>query len=267
MQKPRPRPSNKPPRRQSDTSWESVADWYDDHLEADADTYQAKVILPNLERILSLTGKERVLDLGCGQGFFARHLSPSAKTLTGADLSSSLVAHAKARHDGITYHVADAAELSFAKDASFDIIYCVLALQNMEKLAAVFSEAQRVLAMGGRFIFVLNHPAFRIPKRSYWGYDEHAKRQFRRVDAYLSSSSEKIDMAPGQARAVYTLSFHRSLQEYMKALRASGFSIVRLEEWISHKKSQPGPRQKAEDNARKEIPLFLCIEAMQGVVK
>lgn len=34
-----------------------------------------------------------------------------------------------------------------------------------------------------------------------------------------------------------------------------------LEEWISDKKSQPGPRSESEDKARKESPLFLFIEA------
>jgi hypothetical protein len=35
---------------------------------------------------------------------------------------------------------------------------------------------------------------------------------------------------------------------------------VRLEEWISHKKSEKGTRQLAEDVARKEFPLFMALE-------
>ena len=62
-------------------------------------------------------------------------------------------------------------------------------------------------------------------------------------------------------RHVKTVSFHRPLQVYIKALTKAGFVVSRLEEWISHKKSGSGPRQAAEDTARKEIPLFLCIEA------
>lgn len=263
--KPRqPRHNSNSADTKNDTSWEKVATWYDEHLEEDADTYQAKVILPNLTRILALTGTERVLDLGCGQGFFARQFAIGARNLIGADLSSSLITYAKERSEGtrITYYVADAQKLSFARDAAFDIVYCVLALQNMERLPEVVAEAKRVLTQNGRFIFVLNHPAFRIPKRSMWGWDEGSKTQFRRLDSYLSSSQEKIDMSPGATKATYTVSFHRSMQDYTKALRAAGFAVVRLEEWISHKKSQAGPRMKAEDRARKEFPLFLCIEAV-----
>jgi hypothetical protein len=68
-------------------------------------------------------------------------------------------------------------------------------------------------------------------------------------------------MHPGRARGATTVSYHRSLQDFFKALAGAGLCAARLEEWISHKQSQKGPRQKAEDLARREIPLFMCIEA------
>lgn len=244
-----------------DTSWERVAPWYDEHLASD-DTYHSKVILPNLVRVLNLTKKERVLDLACGQGFFTRALAPSAQAIVGSDLSSSLITLAQSQSDKtITYLVADAAKLVFAKNSEFDVVVCVLALQNIEKLSETFAEVSRVLKPTGRFIFVLNHPAFRIPKQSSWGFDEEKDIQYRRMDAYLSGSKEKIDMTPGQRQKTFTVSFHRSLQDYSKALRGAGFAITRFEEWISHRKSEKGPRMKAEDRARKEFPLFLMVEA------
>ena len=248
-----------------DTSWEKVAGWYDKHLENDADTYQNLVILPNLARLLSLAGRERVLDLACGQGFFTRAFAKSAKTIEGCDLSPTLIASAK-EHSGasIRFTVSNAMTLRFAKDASFDVVYCVLALQNIEKVAETLKEISRVLTKQGRFVFVLNHPAFRVPKHSAWGFDEKVGVQYRRVDRYLSSSKEKIDMTPSKkSNKEYTVSFHRSLQEYMKLLRASGFAVTRLEEWISHRKSEKGPRANAEDAARKEFPLFLAVETQK----
>jgi ubiquinone/menaquinone biosynthesis C-methylase UbiE len=132
----------------------------------------------------------------------------------------------------------------------------------MEKIEPVFKEVSRVLKKSGRFICVLNHPAFRIPKATAWGFDEETTTQYRRIDAYLSARREKMDMHPGKkGKASFTYSFHRSLQDYMKVFRASGFAVVRLEEWISHKTSEPGPRAKAENVARKEFPLFMAIEA------
>ena len=113
----------------------------------------------------------------------------------------------------------------------------------------------------GRFIFVLNHPAFRVLKRTSWGFDESVGMQYRRVDGYLSGAKIAVDMHPGKQGGTKTVSYHRSMQDFFKALHGAGFAASRLEEWISHKKSGKGPRQKAEDTARKEIPLFMCIEA------
>ena len=57
------------------------------------------------------------------------------------------------------------------------------------------------------------------------------------------------------------MSYHRPLQLYMKELAKHGFVLAGLEEWISHRLSEKGPRAKAEDRARKEFPLFLMLNA------
>ncbi|MBI2075302.1 MAG: SAM-dependent methyltransferase, partial [Candidatus Harrisonbacteria bacterium] len=41
----------------------------------------------------------------------------------------------------------------------------------------------------------------------------------------------------------------------------AGFAVTDMEEWVSHRTSERGPRAKAEDRARREIPLFLAIKA------
>jgi ubiquinone/menaquinone biosynthesis C-methylase UbiE len=160
------------------------------------------------------------------------------------------------------YHISSADDLYMLKDKSFDAVVCVLALQNIEKLQKTVEEVSRVLVSGGTFTFVLNHPAFRNPRKTRWGYDEDEKVQYRRVDEYMSESSLKIDMTPGSFKnKKFTVSFHRPLQVYVKALSKHGLLISRLEEWVSHRESEKGPRQEAENVSRKEIPLFMCISA------
>ena len=243
------------------TSWGTVADWYEEHLTGE-DTYHAKVIAPNLMRIVAPGNGMRILDLACGEGYFSRMFYSAGAIVVGSDIAAPLIEKAKRQSGNIDYHVADATkEFSFAADRSFDAVVCVLALQNMEKLETVFKECARVLKPGSRFIFVLNHPVFRIPKRTSWGWDDQNKIQYRRVDAYLSARRERIDMSPGSGGEAVTWSFHRSLQDHMKALAGAGFAITKIEEWISHKKSEKGPRSEAEDTARKEFPLFLMVEA------
>jgi len=250
--------------REATTSWGTVATWYDKHLE-NPDTYHEKVILPNLLRLVEPQKGDHMLDLATGQGFIARALAEKGASVTGIDISKELIALAiKKGGTNVTYGVGSAEDLSGFTDETFNKAIIVLAIQNIEHVRAVLAEAFRVLKNGGTLHIVMNHPTFRIPKCSGWGYDEKEKVQFRRVDQYLSESREEIDMHPGMKDSPQTVSFHRSLQYYMKALFKAGFVVDRFEEWISHKDSDSGPRAKAENLARKEIPLFLYVRAKKN---
>lgn len=248
------------------TSWGSVAGWYDELLAGD-DTYQTQVILPNLMRLVDPQDGMHVIDIACGQGFFSHAFAKAGATVTGADISSNLIERAKQQGgERETFMVREAANLHDIADAAFDVATIVLALQNIKELSKACEEASRVLETGGHLVLVLNHPCFRIPKGSSWGYDEKTKTQYRRIDRYGTSGTIAIDMTPGtknEREKKYTVSFHRPLQEYVKALAKAGLVVVGLEEWISHRTSEKGPRQKAEDRARKEFPLFLTIVAQK----
>ena len=248
----------------SQTSWGKVAGWYDELLESDDGTYQSKIILPNLLRLLGDIKGREILDLACGQGFFSREFAVKGALVAGVDLSPELIAIAKKNSGrGASYFVGSADKVPFP-DGHFDVVVSVLALQNIENLSGAVSEAARVLKSGGRLFAVLNHPAFRIPRRSSWGFDEREEIQYRRVDGYISESRVPIVMNPGKGSDKTTLSFHRPLQVYFKAFTKAGFVVTRLEEWVSDRKSQPGPRAVAENRARKEFPLFLFLEARKS---
>ncbi len=247
-------------KKQQTTSWGGVADWYDEAVSREG-SYQQDLILPNLIRLMSIKKGDHVLDIACGQGLFAREFFKKGGTVTGIDISSELVTLAKEKSPkGIYYYVASAEAFPEVKDNSIDVVTIVLSIQNIDHVKKVFQECSRVLKPQGRLFMVMNHPAFRIPKASSWGWDENTKSQYRRVDRYLSESKETISMHPGDAPGIVTVSFHRPLQYYSKLLASTGFGIARIEEWESQKQSQPGPRAKAEDIARKEIPLFLLLE-------
>lgn len=259
--------SKSPSIKNKNTSWGDVADWYDNHLSADDDNYHTKVIFPNLIRILGDIKGKNCIDLACGQGIFTEMLAKESASSFGIDISKELIGIAKNRLavnkiKNIEYFVSPSDDLFMVKDNSKDFVVCVLALQNIEKLDETIKEISRVLKKSGSFIFVINHPTFRNPKKTSWGYDESENIQYRRVDEYMSESSVKIDMTPGnKTNKKFTVSFHRPLQVYAKFLSKNGFAITRMEEWISHKESQKGPKQIAENKSRKEIPLFMCIEA------
>ena len=250
--------------KKKETSWNTVTTWYDTLLETDTDTYQAKVLTPNITRLMQIKKGDRVLDVACGQGYFSRLLHEQGAKVVGVDIGKDLIAQAKLRSDSnITYYITPSHILTPIKTNTIDKAVIVLAIQNIEKVLETISEIKRVLTKEGSCYIVLNHPAFRIPQASDWVYDDEKKLQSRKIDGYMNERTIKIDMTPGEKnlkKKLYTVSFHRPLQWYMKIFSKYGFAITRLEEWISHKESGNGPRKIAEDAARKEFPMFLCVE-------
>jgi len=113
------------------------------------------------------------------------------------------------------------------------------------------------------------HPAFRAPEQSSWGEDQQSRvrRQFRRVDGYLTPGQFEIVMNPSEVsqggRPETTWTFHRPLQHYIRALSEAGFLIETFEEWPSLRTSEGGRQAKEWNRVRREIPLFLGLSAVK----
>lgn len=249
------------------TDWNQVADWYDTIVGDQGSEYHQHVVLPGLLRMLKPTPGMRILDIACGQGVLCRQLQEKGAIVTGLDAAPRLLEAARKRsHPDIRYVAGDARDLAATpglEAASFDAATIVLAVQNISPLKGVFDSAAWALKPGGRLLLVMMHPAFRSPKATSWGWEGN-QTQYRRVDRYLMPRKEPIVSHPGKKDGKYTWTFHWPLQSYVKSMAAAGFLIDGLEEWAGHKVSEPGPRAKAENNARAEIPLFMAIRAVKS---
>ncbi|MGN6369447.1 MAG: class I SAM-dependent methyltransferase [Phycisphaerae bacterium] len=300
MKKPHPKKHAHPPRpaapRQNQTHWADVADWYDKLVGDEGSEYHQHVVLPGVFRMLGLKPDNKlenqkskienpvVLDLACGQGVLCRKLAESGCHVTGIDAAAPLIEAAQRReandHLGIRYHVADATKLVDENNtllapvapASQDAITLILAIQNMTPLSPVWQACRAMLKPGGVLITVMMHPCFRNPRQSDWLWEDRGSaggggvgEQVRTIKQYLTSSKVDIQTHPGLAAhgksETTTPHFHRPLQAYSNTLGNAGLLIDHIEEWISHKTSQPGPKKAALDRARKEIPMFLALRA------
>jgi len=261
-------PQGRPP----EESWDQVAAWYDSLASDQGTEFHQQVIIPGVLRLLALRKGETVLDLACGQGAVSRALHRAGAQVTGVDLSPRLIELARQRSpQAVHYLVGDARRLDQLAGASFDAATCVLAAQNLDPLEPMLAEAARLLRPsgeglrpGGRLVLVVTHPAFRIPRQSGWRWDESRKLMFREEARYLTPLKIPIDMrpfkTPGQR---LTWTYHRPIQDYVNGLAAAGLWVNALEEWPSHKVSQPGPASRGENRAREEFPLFLALRAVK----
>ena len=100
-----------------------------------------------------------------------------------------------------------------------------LVFEHIEALDEAIAEVGRVLAPGGRFLFLLNHPLLQTPG-SGWIDDTILEEQYWRIGPYLveDSTLEEVD------KDVWIPFIHRPLSRYVNALAAAGLYLTRMEE-------------------------------------
>ncbi|AHF91021.1 SAM-dependent methyltransferase [Opitutaceae bacterium TAV5] len=116
---------------------------------------------PAIRPLLPELAGKRVVDLGCGFGWFCRfaHEQGAAQVL-GVDVSEKMLARARAMSPGaIDYRRADLATLVLP-ESSCDFAWSSLALHYLEHLAPVFARVHRALVPGGEFVFSMEHPVY-----------------------------------------------------------------------------------------------------------
>ncbi|MDQ8729401.1 methyltransferase domain-containing protein [Bradyrhizobium sp. LHD-71] len=179
-----------------------------------------RALIPNL------AGK-RVIDLGCGFGWFARWARENgAEHVSGYDLSEKMIARAKAdtSDPNIVYTIADLDRLELP-EASFDFAYSSLALHYVVDFERLIRAVHRALLPDSQFVFTIEHPIYMAPSRPGWTVDSEGRRTWP-VDGYAIEGPRVTDwLAKGVVKQ------HRMLGTTLNALIKTGFSIRHLQEW------------------------------------
>lgn len=181
---------------------------------------------PALRAMLPDLRGQRVLDLGCGYGWFCRFAGESgAAEVLGLDVSERMLAQADAstRDPAISYARADleTVELPAGK---YDLVYSSLTLHYLTNLNRLFEQIQQALLPAGRFVFSVEHPIYTAPNQPGWL--TVGERQVWPLDAYLEEGPRSTNwLAQGVIKQ------HRTIGSYLNSLIQSGFTIERVEEW------------------------------------
>ena len=108
--------------------------------------------LETLVRGLSLEEGTRVLDVGCGSGWFAKECAEAGSTVWATDLSRKGVGAARDRYPTAgLFQVGDIYRLAFV-DCSFDIVLLSEVLEHLENMDGAVQEVVRVLRPGGQLL-------------------------------------------------------------------------------------------------------------------
>lgn len=264
------------------SSWDDVAEWWDQEAGDAGVWHQRHDIDPVVVRTLGSVRGKKVLEIGCGNGYFSRRLARAGASVTACDLTKTFIMLARQnelRHRlGIRFLQRDAADLKGIRMARFDVVLSNMMLMDVRRYRSAFKEASRVLKHNGRLIFSIIHPLYSDWQHQVVTY-KGRKYYARILKKYLSETdTDRAHWKNGHD----TVHYHRPLQSYVHALHDAGMTVSNLHEVPTRRKLVRAPsaekrvmnkltkyyissRDKAwRQFTQKEIPLFLVVEAVKS---
>lgn len=184
---------------------------------------------PTLFALLGDVAGRSVLDLACGEGWYARQLrGRGAGRVLGVDISAAMVELAREQERasplGIEYRVADACELPAL--GPFDVVcaaYLLHYARDAAELARMCRSIARQLPPGGRLV-ALNENPNQAPER-YAGYLRYGFSKSV-VEPRREGSPIAYAMVSGRELMRFEV-YHFEAATYERELAAAGFTELR----------------------------------------
>ncbi|MGI2258659.1 class I SAM-dependent methyltransferase [Shewanella sp. GXUN23E] len=211
---------------------------------------------PAIKAMLPALNGRKVVDLGCGYGWFCRAARElGASSVLGVDLSAKMLQKARemTRDSAIEYRQDDLNSLTLPGECA-DLIYSSLALHYLPQLESVFQQAYQGLKPGGWLVFSTEHPVFTCSPHQGWLVDDQGNR-FWGVSDYQAEGERQSDwLAKG------VIKYHRTLGTTINCLLNAGFMLRHLQEWGPTTRQIARLPSLAEEAQR---PMLLLIAAQK----
>lgn len=222
-------------------AYDELADTYADDVKSNA--YNAEIEFPGTTSLIPAVDGERILDAGCGTGFYTEWLVEQGADVLGIDVSEKMLAHAiEQLGDRAEFVQADLGEpLDFLADDSFDGIVSALALSYVEDWTHVFSEFQRLLRPGGFLVFSTGHPLDQFPPENDQG------ENYFEIESITKSWAVDVPY------------YRRPFSAILNPVLENGFqldTILEPQPTEAFKERRP---ERYEKESR--YPVFLCVRA------
>lgn len=180
---------------------------------------------PALQSLIGPPRSQRVLDLACGHGPYARWLAERGAEVVGVDLSGELLKRARELESaaplGITYLEGDAEAPDLLPGEVFDGVVCNFGLTDIADLEAVLANVARLLGRGGWFVFSILHPCFAGTDKVSGSWplgSSYNDERWWRAGAEFSILRQRVG------------SHHRMISTYVNALLSAGLVVDQMKE-------------------------------------
>lgn len=211
---------------------------------------------PAIRAMLPDLTDKRIVDLGCGFGWFARWAREhGAASVLGLDLSENMIDHAKAEtaDPAIEYRIADLEVLKLP-EVSFDFAYSALTFHYIEDFGRLVRTVHRSLVPGAQFVFTIEHPIYMAAAHPHWWADEEGRKTWP-VNRYSIEGERRTDWF---AKGV--LKYHRTIGTTLNTLIGTGFAIRHVEEFAPTAEQITENPDLAEEAER---PMMLLVSTQR----
>ena len=183
-----------------------------------------------LEALGDVAG-EHVLDLGCGDGYYARLIAERGAHVSGVDFSQASIDLAKKQEAekplGITYVQGDIATMPFLADESVDTAIAdmvFVTVSTQEAYINCIAEVSRVLRKGGSVLISKGHPANFNRKNN----SAHYSLTYDAEPSYFDSLTPQHVTIKIDGKDVAWTNYHRTLEDFVNPWIAGGFVVTRI---------------------------------------
>lgn len=155
--------------------------------------------------LLKLTGRDVLLDVGCGTGIFCHMAWETGAKVTGIDATAELIAIAKRRVPKVAFSTGEMEQLPFEDDC-FDVVTGFNSFQYAENTKNALTEAQRVLKSGGKLTAMI------------WGDREDCE-----AASFLKAAGSLMPPPPPGAPGPFALTENHLLESILEEI---GFKVI-----------------------------------------
>ena len=214
---------------------ERAAAAWDEFVESGDDFYRTEVHGPGLLEACGNVEGLRVLDLGCGQGWFSRRLAENGAEVVGVDISERQIdnarGHETSRPLGIEYRLLSAERIAEVWSGDhFDMVAACMALHDMPEPHTAIAAVAAILKAGKRLVFSIPNPGTDTPLRS-WERGPGGEKGALKIDWYFQSGPRMLKWHMERLKYHWqTPYWHHTLSEWSRMIAEAGFLVRRIHE-------------------------------------
>jgi ubiquinone/menaquinone biosynthesis C-methylase UbiE len=245
-------------------SWDRAADAWEAGQESGRDYYRHEFFGPVQATTCGDVDGMRLLDVGCGTGYFAREMARRGAHVIGVDVAPRMIDHAR-RHEaasslGVEYRVGDAAEIAtWFPATSFDMVTSCMALQDMPDVPAVLRAVHTVLRPHARFVASITHPCTDTPFRE-WQRDDAGQKRCLCIDRYFDRVAVEYTWR-GWEYDFTTPAVHAPLEDWFKWILDAGFQLRAFRE---PRPTEQALRKQPDLEDATKVPYYVIFDLVRG---